>query len=86
VIGKNKSVGPDSISGEILKLVGEATIQYLAQLLDITIMSLSQETGEKPQCFMFTRGGDRSLVSNYRPVSLTSVVCKETEHIIALYL
>jgi hypothetical protein len=31
-------------------------------------------------------GGDRSLVTNYRPVSLTSVVCKQMEHGIASYL
>jgi hypothetical protein len=37
VTGKNKSVGPDSISGEILKLGGDAMIPYLARLLDITI-------------------------------------------------
>jgi hypothetical protein len=30
--------------------------------------------------------GDRSLVTNYRPVSLTSVVCKQMEHVIASYL
>jgi hypothetical protein len=29
-IGKNKSVGPDGISGEILKQGGEAMIPYLA--------------------------------------------------------
>ena len=32
------------------------------------------------------KGGDRSLVTNYRPVSLTSVVCKQMEHIIASFL
>ena len=32
------------------------------------------------------KGGDRSLVTNYRPVSLTSVVCKQMEHVIASYL
>ena len=36
-IGKNKSVGPDSVSREILKLGGEATIPYLARLLGITM-------------------------------------------------
>ena len=30
--------------------------------------------------------GDRSLVTNYRPVSLISVVCKQMEHVIASYL
>ena len=35
--GKNKSVGRERVSGEILKLVGEAMIPYLARLLDITM-------------------------------------------------
>jgi hypothetical protein len=34
-IGKYKSVGPDSVSGEILKLGGEAMIPYLARLVDV---------------------------------------------------
>ena len=32
------------------------------------------------------KGGDRSLVTNYKTVSLTSVVCKQMEHVIASYL
>jgi hypothetical protein len=32
------------------------------------------------------KGGDRSVVGNYRPVSLTSVVCKKIEYVIAGYL
>jgi len=36
-IGKNKSVGPDRVSGEILKLGGEVIFPYLARLLDITL-------------------------------------------------
>jgi len=35
-IGRKKSVGPDDIPGEILKLGGETMIPYLARLLDIT--------------------------------------------------
>jgi hypothetical protein len=31
--GRNKSVGPDGVPGEILKLVGEATTSNLARLL-----------------------------------------------------
>jgi len=36
-IGKNKSVGTDRVSGEILKLGGEAMIPYFARLLDVTM-------------------------------------------------
>jgi hypothetical protein len=32
------------------------------------------------------KGGDQSVVTNYRPISFTSVVCKQKEHIIAGYL
>ena len=42
---------------------------------------------KKLQCFPFTREGvGRSVVGNYRPVSLHSVVCKQLEHVIAGYL
>jgi hypothetical protein len=41
-IGKNKSVRPDCVSGEILKLGGEAMILYLARLLDITMNKCSE--------------------------------------------
>ena len=36
-IGKKKSVGPDGIPGEILKVGGAAVIPYIARLLDITM-------------------------------------------------
>jgi len=32
------------------------------------------------------KGGDRSAVSNYRPISLTSAVCKQLVHVTAGYL
>jgi hypothetical protein len=48
-IGKNKSVGPDGISGEILKLGGEAMIPYLARLLDVTVNNAAiQVIGKRP--------------------------------------
>jgi len=37
MIRRNKSVGPDNIPGDILKMGGEAMIPYLAHLLDISI-------------------------------------------------
>jgi hypothetical protein len=36
-IRKNKSVGPDRVSGEILRLAGETMIPFLARLLEITM-------------------------------------------------
>jgi hypothetical protein len=83
-IGRNKSVGPDSIPGEILKLGGESMIPYLARLLDIT-MNNNSIPGDWKKVIVVPiyKRGDRSVVGNYRPASLTSVVCKQMEHVIA---
>ena len=59
-------------------------IPYLAQLLDIT-MSNGTLPGDWKTATVIPihKGGDRSLVTNYGPVSLASVVCKQMEHAIA---
>jgi hypothetical protein len=57
VIGRNKSTEPDSIPGTILKLGREALIPYPAQLLDMTIMLLSQRT-EKSHGGSHLQGGE----------------------------
>jgi hypothetical protein len=77
MIGRNKSVGPDGIPGSILKMGGEAMIPYLARLLDIMInIGTIPMDWKKATVVPIHKGGDCSVVKNYRPVSLTSVVCK----------
>jgi hypothetical protein len=84
VIGRNKSVGHDGIPGAILKICGEAMIPYLARLLDITINNgTTPRDWKKAIVVDIHKGGDGSVVKNYRPVSLTLVVCKQMENIIA---
>jgi hypothetical protein len=62
-------------------------IPYLARLLDITIKNATIPSDwEKAIVVPIYKGGNRSLVSHYRPVSLTLVVCKQMEHVIASYL
>jgi len=83
VIGKNKS----RIPGEIIKMGGEAMIPYLARLLEITMNNGTlPEDWKRATVVPIHKGGDRSLVTNYRPISLTSVVCKQMEHALASYL
>jgi len=78
IIGRNKSVGPDGILGTILKMGGEAMIPYMERLLDITINNGTiPRDWKKSHCFPVYKGGDHSVVKNYRPVSLNSVVCKQ---------
>jgi len=53
-------------------------IRYLARLLDIT-MNNNAIPGDWKKAIVVPiyKGGDRSVIENYRPVCLTSVVCKK---------
>ena len=87
MIGGNKSVGPDGIPGAILKMGEEAMFPYLARLLDITINNGTiPRDWKKAIVVPIHKGGDISVVKNYRPISLTSVVCKQMKHVIAGYI
>jgi len=62
-------------------------IPYLALLLHITINNGTLPADwKRALVFPVHNSGDRSLITNYRPVSLTSVVCKQMQHVIASYL
>jgi hypothetical protein len=55
-------------------------IPYLARLLKITINNATIPSDWKKAIVVpIYKGGDRSLIVNYRPISLTSVVCKQME-------
>jgi len=62
-------------------------IPYLARVLDITVNNGTLPADwKRALVFPVRKRGDRSLVTNYRPVSLTSVVCRQMQHVIASYL
>ena len=85
--GINKSVRPGGVPGKILKLGEEAMIPYLARLLDVTV-NRDTTPGDCKRAIvvpLYMRA-DGSAVTSCRPVSLTSVVCKKMEHVIAGYL
>jgi hypothetical protein len=56
-------------------------------MLDITINNASTP-GEWKRATVapIYKGGDRSVVANYTPIILTSVVCQQMEHVVAGYL
>lgn len=83
-IDVSKATGPDGISGRILKLVAEDISPSITFLFQQAIV-----TGENPNDWKeanivpIFKKGDRTLPINYRPVSLTSILCKTLEHIMA---
>ena len=62
-------------------------IPHLARFLDIK-MNNNTIPGEWKKAIVVPiyKGGNRLVVANYRPVSITLVVCKQMEYIIAGYL
>ena len=63
-IRKNKSVGPDGISGEILKLGEEAMIPYLARLLDVTMNNGTLPGDWKKATVIPIHKGGRSVINH----------------------
>ena len=80
----DKSPGPDNITPRLLKSCSGIISPILCKLF---CMSLSQ--GELPSMRKRAnitpvfKSGDTSVISNYRPIALTSVVCKIMETVIA---
>ena len=79
-----KAAGPDKIRPLILK---ELRVE-LAPIIKV-IFERSLETGKLPTDWCkanvtpIYKKGDKSLASNYRPISLTCILCKVLEHILA---
>jgi hypothetical protein len=71
----------------VTRLGGKTMIPYLARLFDVTVNNVAiRSDWKKAIAVPINKAGDRWQVSNYRPVSLTSVVCKQMEYVISLYL
>jgi hypothetical protein len=75
-----------AFDGEILKLGGNYMIPYLARVLDIINNATIPSDWKTAIVVPVYKGGDGSVVTKYRPVSLTSVVCKQMEHVTAGFL
>ena len=79
----HKSCGPDNVHPHVLQKTAKATSVPLSH-----IFQQSLDTGEVPEDWRTAnitpihKKGDRTDPSNYRPVSLTSQVCKVLESIV----
>ena len=79
----NKAQGPDAVSGAVLKNCSK-TLAYPLSIL----FSLSYNTGYIPQEWKLAnvvpvhKKDDKNKVTNYRPISLTSLVMKVFERIL----
>ena len=83
-LNPHKSTGPDGIATAIMKLAAHELAPVLTMLYQCSL-----DSGEVPQDWRNAlvvsvfKTGEKHLPANYRPVSLTSIVCKVLEHIVS---
>ena len=79
-----KSPGPDELHPKILKECSVELAKPLKMMFDLTMKvgKIPQEWKQAEVKAIYKKKGTKSDPSNYRPVSLTSVVCKLMEKII----
>ena len=79
----DKSPGPDNITPNLLKMCSVPISPVLCKLFNISL-SLGQlpMSWKQANVSPIHKAGDSSLPSNYRPIALTSVVCKIIEKVI----
>ena len=83
----NKSPGPDQVHPRILMELNPEIAIPLSILFNQSLDSNTvPEDWKKAQVCAIYKKGNKSLAGNYRPVSLTSIVCKIMETLIREHL
>ena len=86
-LNPNKSPGPDNFHPRFLKLVSKSIAKPVYLLFNLTLSE-----GKLPNDFKLAevrpifKKGDKSQAGNYRPVSLTSILCKVMETVVKNHL
>ena len=76
----DKSPGPDMIHPRVLKEIADQIASALTYIFEF-----SMSVGDLPdnwKCSVIHKKGSKTCVSNYRPISLTCIICKILESII----
>ena len=73
----NKSPGPDGIHPKFIKNIGETIAEPLAIIFNksLELKCIPNQWKQARICAIFKKG-NKKLASNYRPVSLTAIICK----------
>ena len=83
-LNPSKSAGPDDIHPRILKEISDEIAPIISFILQQSLSTneIPREWDLQTICPTYKKG-DKSNPANYRPISLTSIVCKMLEHIIS---
>ena len=82
-VKEHKATGPDEIPGKLLKLCAEDLVDSFTFLFQASLdQGTIPDDWKKAKIVPVFKKGDKGKAENYRPISLTSIICKMLEHII----
>jgi hypothetical protein len=83
-LNPNKAAGPDKISSMVLRELAETIAPVITRLYRASLkQSKTPDTWREAHVTPVFKKGERYKAVNYRPVSLTCILCKQMEHILA---
>lgn len=86
-IDTKKAIGPDNIPNMFLKRYAEWNSKYLCHIFNKSLKTCSLPSEWKiAKIIPIHKCGSTSQVSNFRPISLTSTVCKLLEHAVLKHI
>ena len=82
-LNMHKATGPDGVSPRLLKTLSDELAPVLTVLFQASInQGILPQEWKKANVVPIFKKGERSKAENYRPTSLTSVICKMLEHVL----
>ena len=80
----SKAAGPDSLRPMVLKELGQVIEPAISIIFQVSLDSgTAPSDWKKAQVCPLFKKGDKTDLANYRRISLTCILCKTMEHIIA---
>ena len=82
-LNTSKSPGPDQVHSKVLHELSDVVATPLCLIFNSSLKSgIVPDSWKIGQITALCKKGDKKLASNYRPVSLTSIICKIMEKLI----
>ncbi|XP_072018346.1 uncharacterized protein [Amphiura filiformis] len=82
-LGIHKASGPDEVPPRLLKELSNELAPVLSIFFQASInQGILPEEWKKANVVPVFKKGERNKAENYRPISLTSVICKVLEHVL----
>ena len=86
-LNPRKACGPDELPARVLKEISQSASEWLAFIFQQSLnLNTVPSDWTKALVTAVHKKDNKSLPSNYRPISLTSICCKVMEHVVLSHM